>query len=283
MNRAPVFGAQQLSCSYSGERRRKYNWIGRKYLFATKFYKPSSSSSSKSDRARRRRTTTTTTMASSSSSLPDERGYPHLIVFDLDACFWNQEMYQLSEICDSKDNLVENMNGEEICTGAVSGRTVIKMHAGARQALRDFYEGKYPGVRLAAASSADTPLAVQIGKSALRNLEIAPGVSCAKVFSMGWSCEFDVNMQIGRTPPLSPNKAKSHFPILRKFTNVEYHKMLFFDDCNWGDHCGEVNAKCKEAGKGFGPEIQRTPRGLGVKEWELGLEKYKSRHEKHFA
>jgi len=210
----------------------------------------------------------------------DEHGYPHLIVFDLDACFWNQEMYQLYDICESKDNIVDEKTNTVV--GAVSGRTVIRMHEGSRKALTEYYEGKYPGARLATASSADTPLAVKIGQSALRNLEIAPGVSAASVFAIGWEKEFDGNMQIGRTPPLSANKAQTHFPILRKFTNIEYHKMLFFDDCTWGDHCAAVESRCVEPKAGLGPAIQRTPRGLGVKEWETALAKYKARHEQYF-
>ena len=210
----------------------------------------------------------------------DENGYPRLIVFDLDACFWNQEMYQLRDVCEPKNNVIDEKTG--MCVGAVSGRTVIKMHEGSRKALTEYYEGKYPGARLATASSADTPLAVKIGQSALRNLEIAPGVSAASVFAIGWEKEFDGNMQIGRTPPLSANKAQTHFPILRKFTNIEYHKMLFFDDCNWGDHCGAVESQCVEPKAGLGPAIQRTPRGLGVKEWETALIKYKARHEQYF-
>ena len=39
--------------------------------------------------------------------------------------------------------------------------------------------------------------------------------------------------QIGRQPPLSSNKAKSHFPRLKEATGVPFDQMLFFDDCNW--------------------------------------------------
>ena len=42
----------------------------------------------------------------------------------------------------------------------------------------------------------------------------------------------DVN-QIGRQPPLSSNKAETHFPRLREATGVTFDEMLFFDDCNW--------------------------------------------------
>ena len=66
----------------------------------------------------------------------DENGYPRLIVFDLDACFWNQEMYQLRDVCEPKNNVIDEKTG--MCVGAVSGRTVIKMHEGSRKALTEY-------------------------------------------------------------------------------------------------------------------------------------------------
>lgn len=45
-------------------------------------------------------------------------------------------------------------------------------------------------------------------------------------------------------------------------------------DCNWGDHCGQVERACKERETGRGPVTVRTPYGLGVDEWAEGLEKY---------
>eukprot|EP00957_Ditylum_brightwellii_P181908 13858660-Ditylum_brightwellii.AAC.1 len=83
----------------------------------------------------------------------------------------------------------------------------------------------------------------------------------------------DVN-QIGRQPPLSSNKARSHFPRLKEATGIRYDRMLFFDDCNWGDHCGMVAAACKEDDSGVGVATLRTPRGLGEREWRMGLKNY---------
>ena len=37
---------------------------------------------------------------------------------------------------------------------------------------QDYYHGKYPGMRIAAASSADTPFAVKIARKALTMLEV---------------------------------------------------------------------------------------------------------------
>lgn len=86
----------------------------------------------------------------------------------------------------------------------------------------------------------------------------------------------DVN-QIGRQPPLSSNKSKTHFPFLRKLTGIRYDRMLFFDDCNWGDHCGMVEQNCREEDNGLGPVTVRTPRGLRENEWRQGLSKYGQR------
>ena len=84
------------------------------------------------------------------------------------------------------------------------------------------------------------PPAALCRRSALDVLEVVPGVTVREVLAMGWPEGFEGNLQIGRTPPLSSNKAATHFPRLRALTGVPYDRMLFFDDCNWGDHCGKV-------------------------------------------
>ena len=43
----------------------------------------------------------------------------------------------------------------------------------------------YPGMRCAAASSADTPFAVQIARAVLGMLEVVPGVTVAAVLDAG--------------------------------------------------------------------------------------------------
>ena len=64
------------------------------------------------------------------------------------------------------------------------------------------------------ASSANTPRAVQIGRSSLKMLEVIPGVTIMEVLMAGHA-GIDIN-QIGRSYPLSEDKAKTHFPFLRK-------------------------------------------------------------------
>ena len=70
------------------------------------------------------------------------------------------------------------------------------------------------------------------------------------------------------------NKAQTHFPRIRKLTGIPYDEMLFFDDCNWGDHVGMVGRGCKED-SGNGVIGHRTPSGLKVSDWQKGLELYR--------
>ena len=72
--------------------------------------------------------------------------------------------------------------------------------------------------------------------------------------------------QIGRTGKLTSNKT-SHFNELKAESGIDLKHSLFFDDCNWGDHCSVVN-------KAFGVVGMRTPNGLQWSEWERALEKY---------
>jgi len=199
--------------------------------------------------------------------------FPELTVFDLDACFWDQEMYTLSIIPNESNVVKGDLNGRgDGVAGVISGRRRISLHKGSVVALQNHHDGKYPGMKVCFASSADTPLAEKIGRAALKLLEVVPGTTVWDLVLKDWEGE-DVN-QIGRQPPLSSNKSATHFPMLRELTRVRYDRMLFFDDCQWGDHCGQVERACKESQTGKGPVTVRTPYGLGVEEWEEGLEMY---------
>mmetsp|Transcript_13784 Transcript_13784/g.19717 ORF Transcript_13784/g.19717 Transcript_13784/m.19717 type:complete len:209 (-) Transcript_13784:456-1082(-) len=168
--------------------------------------------------------------------------FPELCVFDLDACLWDQEMFEMPSMPSS--TVMGDLNGRgEGVAGVMSGRNKISLNKGSLIALQEHSDGKYPGMKVALASSADTPKAEKIGRAALKMLEVVPGQTVWDLLMRDWEGT-DVN-QIGRQPPLSSNKAKSHFPMLKKATGIRYDKMLFFDDCNWGDHCGMVAAACK--------------------------------------
>lgn len=202
--------------------------------------------------------------------------FPTLTVFDLDACFWNQEMYALHDIPGPEDVEMGPLGdaGEGV-VGAVSGSRVIRMHPGSLKALQDYVAGKTGDMKIGVASTADTPHAVKIGKAALNLLEVVPGKTAWEVLMSAFGD--DRAVYIGRSPPLSSDKAASHFPMIREATGIRYDEMLFFDDCGWGDHCGNVERKCQEPDTGKGPVTRRTPSGLTLEDWNQGLAKWRQR------
>merc|ERR1711871_1740206 len=124
------------------------------------------------------------------------------------------------------------------------------------------------------ASSADTPFAVAIAQAALDMLEIVPGVTLRDVLCRGHPDGLSDHIRISRTAPLSSDKSKTHFPLIREATGIDYDEMLFFDDSNWSDHCAIVSRNCP------GVVSQRTPRGLQYSEWVSGLKKFSAAKEK---
>lgn len=121
-----------------------------------------------------------------------------------------------------------NGRGEGVI-GVYSGNDKISLHPGSLIALQEQADNKYPGMKVALASSADTPFAEKVGRAALKMLEVLPQMTVWDLLMRDWDGK-DVN-QIGRQPPLSSNKARSHFPMIQKMTGIKYDKMLFFDDC----------------------------------------------------
>mmetsp|Transcript_9663 Transcript_9663/g.29422 ORF Transcript_9663/g.29422 Transcript_9663/m.29422 type:complete len:156 (+) Transcript_9663:547-1014(+) len=150
----------------------------------------------------------------------------------------------------------------------MSGVDKIAIFPGALRALQEVHDGVHGEMRLAVASSADTPRAVEIGKAAMKILEIVPGKTFYDVLMRGWEPGYEGHLQVGRSPPLSSDKSKTHFPILKEATGVPYEQMLFFDDSAWSDHCAMVERACP------GVVTQRTPRGMQYDEWQRGLHKF---------
>jgi len=60
--------------------------------------------------------------------------------------------------------------------------------------------------------------------------QVLPGVTFFDVLMRGWTAGDESHLQIGRSPPLSPDKSKTHFPILQSKTGIPFAEMLFFDD-----------------------------------------------------
>jgi hypothetical protein len=85
--------------------------------------------------------------------------------------------------------------------GVYSGNDKISLHPGSLLALQEHSQGKYPGMKICFASSADTPFAEKVGRATLKLLELVPDVTVWDLVMRDWDNK-DVN-QIGRQPPLS--------------------------------------------------------------------------------
>lgn len=204
--------------------------------------------------------------------------YPDLVVFDLDDCVWSPETYTL-DVLPSKDHvLLGDLAGKgDGVVGVQCGHQTMSLHPGALYAFQQHQENVYGKTRFAVASSADTPFATRCAHAALKLLEVVPGVTVATVLEKNWSEEViakNSHLQIGRSPPLSSDKSRTHFPILKRVSGVDYSGMLFFDDSNWSDHCEIVARVCK------GTVTQRTPHGMQIEEWNKGLKKYQNKYGK---
>ena len=198
---------------------------------------------------------------------------PALVVWDMDDCLWHPEMFTLSEM--PSEGVRGDLNGRgEGVVGVRSGSDVIRLFPDALRVLQEFWDGEHDPTLLAVASSADTPFAASIAQAALDMLEIVPGVTLRDVLCRGHPDKMMDHIRIGRTPPLSSDKSRTHFPLIREATGIDYDGMLFFDDSNWSDHCAIVSQNCP------GVVAQRTPRGLQYSEWVNGLKKFSAAKEK---
>jgi len=126
--------------------------------------------------------------------------YPELVVFDLDACLWDQEMFEMSALPDRTETGDLNGLGQGV-TGAYSGYNKISLHPGSLIALQEHAQNTYPGMKVCFASSADTPFAEKVGRATLKLLEVVPGMTVWDLVMRDWDNQ-DIN-QIGRQPPLS--------------------------------------------------------------------------------
>jgi len=103
---------------------------------------------------------------------------PSLCVLDLDYCCWHPEMYVLEHI-PSINDVVRGPLGErgEGVVAIRSGSHTVRLFPGALEALQRVHRGDYKDMKMAVASSADTPHAARCARACLSLLEVVPGVS----------------------------------------------------------------------------------------------------------
>lgn len=232
-------------------------------------------------------------LANSKEQKPDY--LPSMIVFDLDDCLWTPEMHELDGMPSKpvSGNLNpdddENDKDEKISKGKrkqskrstkcgttdchnddalieigvigmqVPGSSqIVYLYEGARKTLREIGSNpKFKNVLIAVAS---TSLEPSYSHHCLDYIEVFPRVTVRDLI------DYD---EIGRTGHLNSRKT-THFKLLQEDSNVPYEEMLFFDDCNWGDHVKDLEDT-------FGVIGQQTPNGLQMEEFYTGLEKYRKR------
>lgn len=192
---------------------------------------------------------------------------PQLVVFDLDMCMWHPEMYELPGKPMKKEMGQLGTAGEGV-VGAVtasgdrrwshhggSGGATVRLFPGALKALQELYLlPEWQDTKVAAASSSEEP---SYSAACLDMLEILPGVPMREVFSF---------FAIGRRGELSSDK-RTHFKKIQRESKVVFREMLFFDDCNWGDHVRKIE-------QAHGVLGVRTPGGMQEEEWREGLRRF---------
>ena len=132
--------------------------------------------------------------------LPPPPPKPDIMVYDMDACLWDQEMYTMSNM--PIKTVLGDLNGRaEGFTGVLSGVDKIYLHKISLISLKYNYDDKYPGVKISMASSDDTPFSEKVGWASLKILEVVSCVTVWDILIRDWD-GVDVN-HIGRQPTLT--------------------------------------------------------------------------------
>ncbi|CAM9152489.1 unnamed protein product [Ectocarpus sp. 4 AP-2014] len=172
----------------------------------------------------------------------EKEAVPKLVVFDCDMCLWEPEMFELQQ---SPTRLDEATNS------VVAGTDRVKLFKGAEQALLELStQERFSDTRVAVASSTSRK---ESAMACLRLFQVSPGVTANDVLSYR---------------EIYPDNKGTHFKSLQKASGIAYKDMLFFDDCNWGDNCRDVEWACP------GVVTTKTPNGLTPEKWAEGLAKY---------
>eukprot|EP00747_Dinoflagellata_sp_TGD_P207391 gnl/TRDRNA2_/TRDRNA2_80964_c0_seq1.p1 gnl/TRDRNA2_/TRDRNA2_80964_c0~~gnl/TRDRNA2_/TRDRNA2_80964_c0_seq1.p1 ORF type:complete len:205 (+),score=27.93 gnl/TRDRNA2_/TRDRNA2_80964_c0_seq1:43-615(+) len=138
---------------------------------------------------------------------------PALIVFDLDACCWSPEMYELwgggspfTQLSTEPNNQLEDRRGTRVRLLADVAQCFAELH---RRAAKG--EPLLTGI----ASRCDEP---SWGEECLGKFYVAPGVTMIDVVSDKKLCR------------IHKGSKQTHFEELHRATNIPYERMAFFDD-----------------------------------------------------
>ncbi|CAM9707127.1 unnamed protein product, partial [Ectocarpus sp. 8 AP-2014] len=183
----------------------------------------------------------------------EKEAVPKLVVFDCDMCLWEPEMFELQQ---SPTRLDEATNS------VVAGTDRVKLFKGAEQALLELStQERFSDTRVAVASSTSRK---ESAMACLRLFQPFIVRSVTKTCIQGCSRVIETVYLLLRTFPfrkIYPDNKGTHFKSLQKASGIAYKDMLFFDDCNWGDNCRDVEWACP------GVVTTKTPNGLTPEKW----------------
>uniref|UniRef100_A0A7S0INU0 Uncharacterized protein n=1 Tax=Calcidiscus leptoporus TaxID=127549 RepID=A0A7S0INU0_9EUKA len=138
--------------------------------------------------------------------------------------------------------------------GVRAGDDVVRLFAGATAVLARCAaerKGTFASTAFAAASSTTEP---QFARRCLQQLPVQGGGTVGELFTY--------------TQIYPGSKGRQHFPALQRESGVPYSSMIFFDDCTYGDNCGDVARLCT------GALCVRTPDGLTEERFQAALDAF---------
>jgi len=169
---------------------------------------------------------------------------PRVLVFDLDGCCWDPEMYELwgggSPFTQAKDGSLKDKRGTRVDLLGDVREILLELHT----------HPKWADTEVAIASTCDEP---SWARECLRKFPLAPGVPMERAFRQD-CCEI-----------YKASGKNQHINAIAEKTGVDIKEMMFFDNQT-------NNTSCVAGMKG--PTVVYTPEGVTRKLFEEGLAAY---------
>eukprot|EP00092_Neocalanus_flemingeri_P040299 GFUD01043894.1.p1 GENE.GFUD01043894.1~~GFUD01043894.1.p1 ORF type:complete len:209 (-),score=59.10 GFUD01043894.1:152-715(-) len=168
---------------------------------------------------------------------------PKALVFDLDGCCWNPEMYELyggAPFKENKDGTLSDKNG-----------TKVHLLGDVKNILHELKtDPKWAGSIVAVASTCDEP---KWAKECIRKFSVGDGLKMFDVF------------QEDCTEIYSGCRKDNHMREIAKKSGIDLTDMIFFDNQT-------NNTSCVAGMKG--PTVVYTPEGVTRALFEEGISKF---------
>ncbi|CAM9687099.1 unnamed protein product, partial [Hapterophycus canaliculatus] len=147
---------------------------------------------------------------------------------------------------------------DEATNSMIAGPDRLKMFKGAELALRELStQERFSDTQVAVASSTSRQ---EWALTCLRLLQ----VRSQKCGNPAHQSPVSPGVAVGdvvKYREIYPDNKTRHFKSLQAASGIAYENMLFFDDCNWGDNCRDVEWGCP------GVVTTKTPNGLTPEKW----------------